>query len=204
MMCQGYLELIIGPMYAGKSTELIRNINKYKFLNEKMIAINHKINNRYGSEGISTHNNEIYDSCIILDKLTDFESYENFHETKIIIIEELQFFEDAYDTIVRWCDKYDKKVIAAGLDGDFQRESIGDVLRLIPHANKVSKMNSLCSICKDGTDAPFTRRIVASKNKTLVGSCEVYEAVCRKHYLEASNMKKEQHNVFQTEVSHCV
>ena len=189
-MCQGYLELIIGPMYAGKSTELIRNINKYKFLNKKMIAINHKINNRYGSEGISTHNNEIYDTCIILDELSKFESYEIFQETEIIIIEELQFFKDAYDTIVRWCDKFNKKVIAAGLDGDFQREPIGDVLRLIPHANKISKMNALCSICKDGTEAPFTRRIVASKDKTLVGSCDIYEAVCRKHHLEVNNQEK--------------
>jgi len=190
MMCQGYLELIIGPMYAGKSTELIRNINKYKFLNKKMIAINHKINNRYGSEGISTHNNEIYDTCIILDELIKFENYEIFQETEIIVIEELQFFNDAYDTIVRWCDKFNKKVIAAGLDGDFQREPIGDVLRLIPHANKISKMNALCSICKDGTEAPFTRRIVASKDKTLVGSCNIYEAVCRKHHLEVHNQEK--------------
>lgn len=187
-MCQGYLELIIGPMYAGKSTELIRNINKYKFLNEKMIAINHKINNRYGSEGISTHNNEIYDNCIILDKLSDFENSDKFNETKIIIIEELQFFNDAYNTIIKWCDKYNKKVIAAGLDGDFQRDAIGDVLRLIPHANKVLKINALCSICKDGTEAPFTRRIIASKDKTLVGSNDIYEAVCRKHYLEETSV----------------
>ena len=104
MMNQGYLELIIGPMYAGKSTELIKKINVYKFLEKKMVAINHKINNRYGTEGISTHNNTIYDNCLIFEKLKDFEKDPIFQETEIIIIEELQFFEDAFETVSKWCD----------------------------------------------------------------------------------------------------
>lgn len=186
MMNQGYLELIIGPMYSGKSTELLKNINVYKFLEKKMIAINHKINNRYGTIGISTHNNEIYDNCIIVDKLSDFEKNEQFKDTEIIIIEELQFFEDAFETITKWCDIYHKKVIAAGLDGDFERKPFGDVLKLIPHANSLKKLNALCSKCKNGTEACFSKRITESKDKTLVGSIDVYIAVCRKHYLEDS------------------
>jgi thymidine kinase len=184
MMNQGYLELIIGPMYAGKSTELIKKINVYQFLEKKMVAINHKINNRYGTEGISTHNNTIYDNCLIFEKLKDFEKDPIFQETEIIIIEELQFFEDAFETISKWCDIDKKKVIAAGLDGDFERKPFGDVLRLIPYANNVKKINALCTICKDGTQACFSKRITKSKDKTLVGSKDVYVAVCRQHYLE--------------------
>jgi thymidine kinase len=65
----GYLELIIGPMYAGKSTELIRIINRYKCLEKNIIVINHTFNNRYGSSGLTTHNKEKFDQCLIVSKL---------------------------------------------------------------------------------------------------------------------------------------
>ncbi len=178
----GYLELIIGPMYAGKSTELIRIINRYKCLNKKITVINHKLNDRYGSSCLTTHNKDKIDNCIILSKLNDLEEDIIFN-SDVIIIEEMQFFEDAYDVIIKWCDIYHKNVVGAGLDGDFMRQPFGDVLRLIPHAEKVNKLSALCKRCGDGTLAHFSKRITQSNEKTLVGSDDIYEAVCRKHYL---------------------
>jgi thymidine kinase len=102
----------------------------------------------------------------------------------VIIIEELQFFTDAYESIVKWCDINNKIVIAAGLDGDFLRNPFGDVLRLIPHAEKVTKLSALCKKCGDGTLAHFTKRITNDNQTTLVGSDDIYEAVCRKHFLK--------------------
>ena len=183
-MSSGNLELIIGPMYAGKSTELLRKINMYEFLDKKIIVINHVINNRYGSSNLSTHNKEYYNKCINLEKLGDFEKYNIFNEIEIIIIEELQFFTDAFEIVKKWTDLDGKNVIAAGLDGDFERKPFGDVLKLIPYAEKVTKLNALCKRCNDGTIASFTKRIVDKKCTTLVGSNEIYEAVCRKHYLD--------------------
>ncbi len=181
MVNTGYLELIIGPMYAGKSTELIRIINRYKCLKKNIVVINHTFNNRYGSTGLTTHNKEKFDDCIIVPKLGAIE--ENILKNKdVIIIEELQFFEDAYDIIIDWCDNKGKIVIAAGLDGDFRRNPFGDVLKLIPHAEKITKLNALCKKCGDGTLAHFTNRIINDNNTTLVGSEDIYEAVCRKHY----------------------
>ena len=178
-----YLELIIGPMYAGKSTELIRIINRYKCLKKNIIIINHISNNRYGTIGLSTHNNERIDHCIIIEKLEDLDDI-IFEESEVIIIEELQFFEDAFDMITNWCTNHGKTVIAAGLDGDFKRNPFGDVLRLIPHAEKVTKLSALCKKCGDGTLAHFTKRIIKNPNTKLVGSDDIYEAVCRKHYDE--------------------
>jgi thymidine kinase len=179
----GYLELIIGPMYAGKSTELIRIINRYKCLNKNIISINHCLNNRYGSDGITTHNKEKVEDCISANKLKDI--HDNLIDwCDVIIIEELQFFIDAYNIIIDWCDNKDKIVIAAGLDGDFMRLPFGDVLKLIPHAEKIIKLNALCKRCGDGTCASFTKRITKDSVTTLVGSDDIYEAVCRKHYLE--------------------
>ena len=180
-MYQGYLELIIGPMYAGKSTELIRIINRYKCLNKKIIIINHTFNNRYGSTGLTTHNREKIDKCIILDNLSDIDTNE-LDKTDVIIIEELQFFKDAYECVIDWCDNKNKIVIAAGLDGDFMKNPFGDVLKLIPHAEKVTKLSALCKRCGDGTLAHFSKRIVNSIETTLVGSEDVYEAVCRQHF----------------------
>jgi thymidine kinase len=180
---QGYLELIIGPMYAGKSTELMRIINRYKCLHKNIIIINHTINNRYGSTGLTTHNQEKIDNCIILDSLKELNN-DIFKQADVIIIEELQFFPDAHEMIVEWCDIYHKIVIGAGLDGDFMRNPFGDVLKLIPHSDKITKLNALCKKCGDGTLAHFTKRITNNSEITLVGTCDIYEAVCRKHFLE--------------------
>ena len=177
---KGYLHLIIGPMYAGKSTELIRIINRYKCLNKKITVINHSYNNRYGSIFLTTHNNEKFNECIVLDNLSDISS-EELMNSDVIIIEELQFFKDAFDNITKWCDDYNKIVIAAGLTGDFMREPFGDILKLIPHAEEVTKLNALCKKCGDGTLAHFSKRITSDNEKTLVGSDDIYEAVCRYH-----------------------
>jgi thymidine kinase len=161
---------------------LIRIINRYKCLNKSVIVINHSFNNRYGTSGLSTHNNEKFEKCIILDKL-DIIDKDLLNNTDVIIIEELQFFDSSYETIIDWCDNYKKTVIAAGLDGDFKRNPFGDVLKLIPHAEKITKLSALYKRCGNGTLAHFSKRIVENNDKTLVGGNDIYEAVCRFHYL---------------------
>jgi thymidine kinase len=208
------LQLFIGPMYAGKSSELIRQIQRYEILKKNLLVINHTINNRYGSNTITTHNlfsskSEMrddggcakgvkhisYDDCIIVGSLGEIAAKEEykkrFEEADVIVIEELQFFGDAYDNIVDWCDNHGKHVIAGGLDGDFRRQPFGDVLRLIPHAESVVKLSALCKRCCDGTPANFTMRTTADQSQTVVGSADVYEAVCRKHFLENERRKAE-------------
>lgn len=186
------LQLFIGPMYAGKSSELIRQIQRYEILNKNVLVINHIINNRYGSNTITTHTKMSYDDCIIISKLSEISENNDFKQrfdnAHVIVIEELQFFSDAYDHIVDWCDNHGKHVIAGGLDGDFRRAPFGDVLRLIPHAEKVVKLSALCKRCCDGTPANFTMRITKDESQTVVGSADVYEAVCRKHFLENATL----------------
>ena len=189
------LQLFIGPMYAGKSSELIRQIQRYEILKKNLLVINHTINNRYGSNTITTHTHISYDDCIIvgsLGEIAEKEEYKRrFEDADVIVIEELQFFGDAYDNIVNWCDNHGKHVIAGGLDGDFRRQPFGDVLRLIPHAESVVKLSALCKRCCDGTPANFTMRTTADQSQTVVGSADVYEAVCRKHFLENERRKAE-------------
>jgi len=190
---KGYLELIIGPMFAGKSTELIRIIKNYQVLNCKILTINHSINCRYGSDNIITHDLIEMKSNISLNDLSlllkDDLLLDKILNADVIVIEELQFFDNAFNTIVSLIDHYNKVVIAAGLDGDYKKNPFGDVLRLIPHAEKIIKLSSLCKKCNDGTPAHFTKRINNS-NPNLnidsvinVGNNNEYEAVCRFHFI---------------------
>lgn len=185
----GRIELIIGSMYSNKSTELIKQYNRYNAINKNIIVVNHSINNRYGTNSISTHDKTVLDDCIILDKLSILrDKYEEmYQQSEIIIIEEVQFFPDAFDFITNAADIDHKIVIAAGLNGDFNRKPFENVVKLIPHAEKITKLSALCKQCSDGTYAHFSKLIVNNVDKDdqiVVGGLEKYEAVCRKHYLE--------------------
>jgi thymidine kinase len=181
----GRLELILGPMFASKTTELIRIADRYRSIGKNILAINHSINNRYGTNQISSHDMRVMNDCIISDRLSRVfeENRERFDTADVIIIEELQFFTDCYEIVTDWVDNYHKIVVAAGLDGDFKREPFGNVYKLIPHAEKLVKLRAFCSVCCDGTHAHFSQRIVKNDATTVVGSSETYRAVCRYHYL---------------------
>lgn len=174
------LHLIIGCMYSGKSTELLKVIQKYKILGEPVLAINHKLDERYGKNKIISHDKKESD-CICIENLMDITSEEEYLR-KIIIIEEAQFFQDL-ETFVNHALNDSKILYVAGLDGDYKMDAFGDILKLIPKCDSVKKLSALCMICKDGTLANFTKRIVENReNQTLVGSINTYIPVCRKHH----------------------
>ena len=179
----GRIDIIMGCMFSGKSTEIIRLINRYKALDKKIIIINHKNDDRYKKNSISTHSN-INVNCISLDnlKVIKTDASYNYINTDVIVIEEAQFFNDLYDFAIKAADNDNKIVIVAGLDGDSNREEFGDIIKLIPKCDSVIKLHALCSVCKDGTLAPFTKRLVENKEQVLIGVNE-FIPVCRKHYL---------------------
>ena len=177
----GRLELIIGCMYSGKTTEFMRQIMMYKTLHKKLIVITHSIDNRYSDGNISTHNREMMDA-IAMTKLMDIVDAPGYQEADVIFIEEAQFFQDLFDFTIMAANRDNKIVIICGLDGDFQLNPFEQVVRLITHSESVKKLNALCKKCGDGTPACFSKRIVTSQERELVGSDGVYEALCRKHY----------------------
>lgn len=194
----GYLKLIIGPMFAGKSTELIRIMRMYKAIGKNILPINHILNDRYGSPtNITTHNEDIH-RCIAVKSLSEVKQ-DDLMVAEVIAIEELQFFPDAFEKITHWVDVLGKTVIAAGLDGDFERNPFGDVLKLIPHCNEVIKVNAYCSQCKDGTFASFSLRHSDTTTSQLLVGSKVYEPVCRYHYLKGveSNNETLDNNTFE-------
>ena len=173
------LKLIVGCMYSGKTTEILRIVNSLKHINEIPIIIKPKIDNRYSSNKISTHNKQEYE-CQTIDNLSDFK---NLNDSKYIIIEEAQFFKDLLFFVIDQVEIKDKNVIVVGLDGDSDRENFGEIHKLYSLCDDIIKLKAYCSICKDGTLGIFSKRISDSKEKVLVGSEGDYIAVCRKCYL---------------------
>ena len=192
----GYLELILGPMYASKSTRLVEIYKKCIFCNISVVVINHSIDNRYDEELLSTHD-QVKIPCIKTEKLLDvWISHIDLEKddilmprvkdklkvatSNVILINEGQFFPDL-EEFVKHLLENDKMVYVCGLDGDFERKKFGQILDLIPMCDKVTKLTSLCSVCKDGTPGIFSKRLTLEKEQTVVGSSN-YIPVCRKCY----------------------
>lgn len=190
-----YLEIILGPMYAAKTTTIVEMYKKCNFCNISVAVINHSIDNRYDDELMSTHD-KVKIPCIKTERLMDvyiehlnIESNEEIPRIKdkykvgiseVILINEGQFFPDL-EEFVRLMLSRGKKIYVCGLDGDFERKKFGNILDLIPLCDKVTKLTSLCSICKDGTPGIFSKRITNEKEQTIVGSTN-YIPVCRSCY----------------------
>jgi thymidine kinase len=186
-----YLELFVGPMFSGKTTKLIDLYKKYSYCNIKVCVINHTLDTRYSQNQMSTHDG-ILVPCIFISDILHVYSYNEIEEplneigikhlllkeAEVILINEGQFFEDLYISVLEML-KDNKKVYISGLDGDFQKNKFGALLDLIPHCDKITKLHSLCGICKNGTHGIFSKRIVKEKTQTLVG-VDNYIPVCRK------------------------
>lgn len=193
-----YLEIILGPMYASKTSKLVSIYNHCIFSNISVSVINHSSDNRYDEELLSTHD-QIKIPCIKTEKLIDVwtnhisieddipRAKDKFkiYFSDVILINEGQFFTDLYDVVVDML-KEGKHVYVCGLDGDFERKKFGSILDLIPLCDKVQKLTSLCSLCKDGTAGIFSMRLTKETEQTVIGS-DNYISVCRKCYDTKNN-----------------
>ena len=179
----GRLELIIGNMFSGKSTELIRRINREKFIKKIILIINFAGDNRYATNSIATHD-QMKVGCLKLNKLSDLNvnflpHYDSF------FIDEGQFFTDLYCFVKNLVDVHKKHVVVSGLDGDINRNPFGEMIKLIPLCDTVDKLYAYCNKCNNGIIAPFTKLVNGniSNNIINIGGCEKYVPVCRYHYL---------------------
>lgn len=186
-MNSGKLELIIGNMFSGKSTELIRRIKRELSIHKKILVINYIDDNRYyDTEVISTHDKTTFESLKIknfkkiLNNINQISSYDS------IFIDEGQFFTDLYESVKYLTDTLQKHVIVAGLDGDSNRSIFGQMLSLIPIADNILKLKAYCIKCSNRNYAPFTKKIAEFNNPINsidIGGIDKYIPVCRYHYL---------------------
>lgn len=175
------LELIIGCMFSGKSTEMIKRIRKYKLLEKQMLIVTHSSDMRYGTSAIISHD-KIQEPAVSTQCLHELFLYDVYEKATHIFIEEAQFFDDLFDFVKYAVEKDNKHIFVTGLDGNYKKEPFRQIVDLIPFADEVTKLSALCVLCKDGTKASFSKRITRSTEILLVGGSDSYISVCRKHH----------------------
>ena len=188
---EGYLELILGPMFSGKTTQIIQIHNNYSYIGKKVVVINFSEDKRYHDTMLSTHDRKMI-PCILSDDLVDNWSntlnpyYSEINEADVILINEGQFFKGLKEVVIDMIEKQGKIVYICGLDGDFKRQKFGELLDLIPYCDKVTKLTSLCSVCRNGKKGLFSCRVTKETAQVVIGS-DNYKPLCRSCYLHNTN-----------------
>lgn len=182
------LHLIVGPMFSGKSTDILGIVRKYNAYCWPVLVITHVIDTRYstGQPELCTHNKERYPAHAT-DTLVSVRSLPQYQTAKVVIIEEAQFFTGLQEFVLQAVEKEYKIVYCVGLDGDTQRCSFGEILNLVPFCDSIEKRHAFCKQCDEPTPALFTARAADAPHKTQqieVGGANTYEPLCRRHYLE--------------------
>ncbi|XVF21097.1 hypothetical protein REPUB_Repub12eG0061700 [Reevesia pubescens] len=179
----GEVHVIIGPMFAGKTTSLLRRIKSEGNNGRSVAMIKSSKDTRYAIDSVVTHDGVKF-PCWALTDLMSFRQKlgeDAYEKLDVIGIDEAQFFEDLYDFCCKAADQDGKTVIVSGLDGDYLRRSFGSVLDIIPLADTVTKLTSRCEVC--GKRAFFTFRKTEEIKTELIGGADVYMPVCRNHYV---------------------
>ena len=185
---EGYLELILGPMFSGKTTQIIQIYNNYTYIGKKVAVINFAEDTRYHDTMLSTHDRKMI-PCILSDNIIDNwtnpenKYYTEINDADVILINEGQFFKGLKDIVLNMVEQKNKIIYICGLDGDFKREKFGQMLELIPYCDKVSKLTSLCSQCRNGKKALFSSRVSNETEQVVIGS-DNYKPLCRACYLQ--------------------
>jgi thymidine kinase len=175
----GSIVLIVGPMFAGKTTELLRRVKRELFAQRHCCVVKYEKDVRYSNASVSTHDNQQLAATLALSRLSDFT---NWRDYDVVAIDEGQFFPDIA-TFAQTAADGGVKVIISALDGDFQRKPFGKIPDLMPMCDQLVKVTAVCMKCQC-REAPFTKRIVASKVQELIGGADMYAAVCRRCYID--------------------
>jgi thymidine kinase len=177
----GLIEVIVGPMYSGKSEELIRRVRRAKIAKQKVQVFKHAVDNRYSKDDVVSHCGDKVDAIPVKDSTRLIECLEK--DTKVVAIDEIQFFDDNIVAVVKSLADENIRVICAGLDMDFRGEPFGNIPELLAVAEHVDKISAICVVC--GNPATRTQRLINGRPAkysdpiVLIGAHESYEARCR-------------------------
>lgn len=178
----GWIEVICGSMFSGKSEELIRRVHRVQIAKKKVQVFKPTIDNRYSIQHIYSHNGTKVEAVNVTKSKDILEKIEP--DTEVIAIDEAQFYDDDIVSICQKLANQGKRVIVAGLDQDFRGEPFGPIPKLLAIAEYINKLQAICMVC--GNTASMTQRLVNgqpakySDSTILIGAKESYEARCRK------------------------
>lgn len=178
---EGWIEVITGPMFAGKTEELIRRVNRLEYANRNIVVFKPAIDDRYADAEVVSHNNSRTKS-INITKASEIMKYIE-PDTEVVAIDEIQFLDEEAVDICEYLADRGIRVIVSGLDRDFRGEPFTFMPKLLALAEEVTKLTAICLQCY--TPATRTQRIIDGKPANyddpiiLVGAKDSYEARCR-------------------------
>jgi thymidine kinase len=180
----GRLEVITGPMFSGKSEELIRRLKRARIAKQRVACYKPDIDLRYHRTSIASHSSQTHDAVTVAptsDRLReDLFSTNKLHEVDVVGLDEAQFFDTDIIPLALELVHLGKRVILAGLDTTFANEPFGPVPNLMALADEVTKLSAVCMTC--GAPAIHTQRLGQSQELVVVGAAGLYEARCRAHF----------------------
>jgi thymidine kinase len=187
----GRLEVITGPMFAGKTEELLRRVERARIARKNAVLFKPKLDTRYASDRVVTHNGQSL-PCYILPTSISPSTFPQcvpqglLENVDVVAFDEAQFFGQEFPALCETLVRMGKRVIVAGLDLDFRGEPFGPMPALLALADEVLKLTAVCTIC--GNPATRSQRLINGKPATegplvLVGGLESYEPRCREHFV---------------------
>ncbi|AEU34965.1 thymidine kinase [Granulicella mallensis] len=177
----GVLEVITGPMFSGKSEELIRRLKRARIARQRVACYKPDIDLRYHRTAIASHSAQTHEATTVatVERLREA-LYPQLSEVEVVGIDEVQFFDDGIIPLAVELIAMGKRVLMAGLDTTFEAEPFGPVPNLMAIADKVTKLSAVCMVC--GASAIHTQRLGQSQELVVVGAAGLYEARCRAHF----------------------
>ncbi|NWG28161.1 MAG: thymidine kinase [Ignavibacteriaceae bacterium] len=175
----GWIEVITGCMFSGKTEELIRRLRRAQIAKQKVKIFKPRIDARYSENSIVSHNEQSLPSILIDDII---EVLEHANDAQVIGIDEAQFFNEGIVHICNMLASKGKRVIVAGLDQDYTGKPFEPMPQLLAIAEYITKQHAICVVC--GNPADKTQRKTSNSERVIVGASDIYEARCRKcHYI---------------------
>lgn len=171
----GFIEVVCGSMFSGKTEELLRRVRRAQIARQKVQVFKPAIDIRYSQDHVQSHDanrvasRQVQSAREILDLVDD--------NTRVVGIDEAQFFDDAVVEVAQKLAYRGMRVIVAGLDMDFKGQPFGPMPKLLAVAETVTKLSAVCVVC--GNPASRTQKVVGGDERIAVGAKEMYEARCR-------------------------
>jgi len=177
----GWIEIICGSMFSGKTEELIRRVRRAQIARQNIQVFKPVIDHRYNNQAIASHNG-LQEQAIPVSCAAEIRQHLD-PEATVVAIDEVQFFDDEIVTLCSELADEGRRVVCAGLDMDFRAEPFGPIPRLLAIAERIDKLQAICVVC--GGPASRSQRLLDGEPAhyddpiVLVGASEVYEARCR-------------------------
>lgn len=175
----GWIEVICGSMFSGKTEELIRRLNRAKIAKQNVEIFKPKLDKRYDEENVVSHNSTSIHSTPV-ETSAQIVLYAN--DFDVVGIDEAQFFDDELAAVCNELANQGVRVIAAGLDMDFTGKPFGPMPKLLATAEFITKVHAICMNC--GNLANYTHRLTESEDLVVLGEKDSYQALCRACYTE--------------------